>query len=127
MLSIKLSVPVRWHAWCGERITADSTTLRIAVVSDRYWFETAKKEEFLNEEYVKELQQDGRLYDLPSNWGDIISMENLPYCETVFIEMLPDEHPWKVDKNHVRRASRSRELYQLNPDQYGVFPVRMEG
>jgi hypothetical protein len=124
-MKLELSPQIRWHAWCGERIDADSTSLRICVVNDTHWFETAKKEEFLNEEYVKGLQQDGRLYELPSTWGDVISMENLPCYETIFVEMLPDEHPWKVDKNHVRRISRDREIYRLNAKIDGEFPVRM--
>lgn len=124
-MKLELSSQIRWHAWCGENITADSTSLRFVVVNDTHWFETAKKEAYLNEEYVEGLESNGRLYELPSTWGDRINISNLPYSETIFIEMLPDTHEWKVDPNHVRRVTRSRELYQLNPEVYGEFPVRM--
>jgi hypothetical protein len=124
-MKLELSTQIRWHAWAGEQITADSTTLRICVVNDTHWFETEKKEEFLNEEYVKELQQDERLYELPSTWGDRINISNLAYCETLFVEMLPDDHAWKLDPNHVRRVTHSRELYRLNAETDGEFPVRM--
>ena len=126
MFEIKISVPVRWHAWCGDRITADSTALRIAVVSDRYWFPTGKKDEYLTEAYIETLKKEGQLYDLPSNWGQEISMKNLPFHETIFVEMLPEGHPWKTNKKHVRAVARLRELCRLNPGHW-FLPVRMEG
>lgn len=56
-MKLELSPQIRWHAWCGENITADSTTLQVCVVNDRYWFETSKKLEYLTEEFIKGLKK----------------------------------------------------------------------